>query len=182
MKIRRVGCLLIFLICMFSVVACKKRVASSTRTEQTAKASRAPLPDLIDDSYLVADPVSDDWAYQKTARVDLDGDGSEEQILLFANVSMVGGEYCWDDGQTWELRIDEQTGEQTRVYAQYLQFGTAEVAFRRKSEQGSPLLLLLEETDYSLRVYEIVYDGPGKIRVRVLVDRLIDYWLRNPAS
>jgi hypothetical protein len=133
------------------------------------------IPDGTDTSLVypgqaVAVDSSSHWQYRKYSFYDLDGDGIQEKIVILANVELSSnGEPAWDDGQRWEVRIEEPAGTKTRVFAQYVQFG--EVQGYITNQDGQLALLLLEKSSNYLRGSEVIYLGPNKIKSRVIFSR-----------
>ena len=134
---------------------------------------------LVDPKQEAAFEASGRWEYQELTSADLDGDGSEEKLVLVADVPLNSdGQPSWDDGQPWEVRIEEANGNQTRVYAQYVQLGHVWAGVVRE-EESPPKMLLIEETDLPrIRVFQVRYLGPGQVDVCELLDRQVERWLR----
>lgn len=102
------------------------------------------------------------WAYRRSLTADLDGDGAAEQILVLANVELdEAGEPVWDDGHGWEVVVVAADGTRTRLYARFLQLGR--LAAELTSDGRA--LRLTEDTQQATTVYEVRYDGPGRVRV-----------------
>ncbi|MBI2873772.1 MAG: hypothetical protein HYY09_01665 [Firmicutes bacterium] len=67
--------------------------------------------------------------------MDLDRDGVIETLHLVAEVSKLDphlkglnqDDFIWDDGQPWQVYIEEPTGEQTRIYSRFVQHGWVDV-------------------------------------------------------
>src|SRR5690606_19634901 len=105
-----------------------------------------------------------------TARVDLDGDGREEQIVVLAAVELVrdGGEFpgiddfAWDDGQPWQVYVEEPGGQRTYLFSQFVQLGTVEALV----DPDAARIWIVVQTGAGLDVYEVIYEGPGDYQVR----------------
>jgi hypothetical protein len=112
------------------------------------------------------------WEYRKMAGADLDGDGIQERIVILANIGIQNGQEGWNDGQQWEVRIEELDGTQTRVYAQYVQLGRVEgyIVGSRKY----PSLFLVELTGAGIRGFDIDYRGPGNVSARQAFSRTVE--------
>ena len=122
--------------------------------------------DLVDPAY--PQPLPGD--YRRTARVDLDGDGREEQIVVLAAVELVrdGGEFpgiddfAWDDGQPWQVYVEEPGGQRTYLFSQFVQLGTVEALV----DPDAARIWIVVQTGAGLDVYEVIYEGPGDYQVR----------------
>ena len=133
---------------------------------------------LVDPTLPRAVDSTNSWQYRQGTEYDLNGDGQREKIIILANVERgSSGELAWDDGQPWEVRIEEPDGKRTRIFAQSVQSGTVKgyVTLR----DGHPTIFLLEQTTSVLVGMEIVYFGPNKIKSRVLFSRNIDRFIKN---
>jgi hypothetical protein len=114
------------------------------------------------------------WAHQQVVSADLNGDGNPERAVLTANVHMFRGRLDWQDGQQWQVYVEESDGTRTYVYKQLLQFGTLRARLSRPGPDQPPRIILLEQLPQRLSVYEIHYLGPGQAHAVELVRREFD--------
>lgn len=132
-----------------------------------------PFPQPIDSTIAPAVAGEDGWNYQQSVEVDLTGDGRPERVVLTARVELVRGRPAWDDGQPWQVYVENQDGRRTYMYAQRLQLGTLTMRVSR-GEETPPTVVLLEHLPDGLRVLEASYRGPGLASVEVGYQRELD--------
>lgn len=139
--------------------------APADTTAQRSAAPAAPVM-LVDSAVPAATPGQNGWNYQLLADADLDGDGQPERAALLAQVDRNARGFLWDDGQPWQLHIEEADGTRTYAYRRYVQLGTLEAHVATPAAGGSGLVILLvETTPGSIRMFEVAYAGPGKVTV-----------------
>lgn len=97
----------------------------------------------------------------------------EEQAFLIANAAIVNGEPLWDDGQVWQVYIEEATGERTYVFVRFVQLGMVEAKTTEVKAGQAPTILLIEQWPSLFHVYEVQYRGPQAVQVVELVQRAI---------
>ena len=123
------------------------------------------------------------WAHGQTATADLDGDGAPERAIIIANAEDYHGRVLWNDGQIWQVYVEEADGTRTYVYKRLLQLGsvTARLArperarpIRPGEQPEPPTILLLEHTPRSFSAYEVRYAGPGQATAVQLTSREFD--------
>jgi hypothetical protein len=135
----------------------------------------APEPvDLVDPTIAPATAGEDGWNYRLGAEADLSGDGTPEHVVLTARVEMVRGRPAWDDGQPWQVYVEESDGTRTRLYAQRLQLGTLTMRVTVGDSLAPATVVLLEELPDRLAVYEVTYRGPGDATVVAAFERPVD--------
>lgn len=128
---------------------------------------------LVNPLLPVAVDSTNHWQYRKSTTYDLDRDGTQETITILANVEKSpSGQLAWDDGQPWEVRIEEPDGTRTRALAQFVQLG--KITGYITHQDGHPTLFLLEQAGSGLRGFEITYSGPNKIKSKVIFVRTIE--------
>ena len=119
------------------------------------------------------------WQYKRMMSYDLNGDGTKENIVILANIVVSSdGKESWDDGQAWEVRIEETDKTVTRVYAQYIQLGLLKGYITM--EQGRAGIFLLEETAGGFKGFEIQYIGHGRFNANQLFSRSIKMPIVQP--
>lgn len=65
----------------------------------------------------------------------------------------------WDDGQPWQVYIEEQTGEVTYVFADYVQLTQPAFVLRKTDPR---LTIVLPREDLT-RILDCTYRGPGRL-------------------
>lgn len=133
-----------------------------------------PPVDLMDPNIPPAVAGEDGWDYQLSGDADLNGDGRAERIVLTARVEMYQGRPAWDDGQPWQVYVEDESGTRTHLYAQRLQLGTLTMRIAPPVDDGLPAVLLLEHLPDRLSVYEATYRGPGDASAVIAYQREVD--------
>lgn len=125
-------------------------------------AGSAPTQSLIDPVYPpgIADAS---WQYRESVAADLDSDGANETVWVTARASWNGRSWDFDDGQPWQVYVEEADGQRTYLYSRWVQIGTLEVGI--SEEKGQPSVVILERQGFSFSLYRIYYGGPGVQRV-----------------
>ncbi len=171
---------------VFLAVACMLAAACGGADDETADQRTQPVADsaawagapavavvdtarpaavvLVDTAQPPAVAGDAGWRYHLRANADLDGDGRPERASLIARVGRDDDGFLWDDGQPWQLYVEEADGTRTYVYRRWVQMGTVEahVASRAPGQKGFDLLIV-ENTPGDLRVFEVNYAGPGRV-------------------
>ena len=106
------------------------------------------------------------WRYQQRASADWDGDGARETAVLIADVELdAQGRPLWEDGHRWQLYVEEPDSTRTYLYARFLPNGTLTADLARPSSGATPTIVLVEQTPYTLRVYDVAYRGQEQAAV-----------------
>lgn len=117
------------------------------------------------------------WEYALAERADLDGDGFQEQLWVLAQVTLADdGQPLWEDGQEWQVYVEDEDGITTHLFAGLVQLGRLDVSI---THMPQPTILVQTTSYSSARTYEFVYNGPRKVEARTLVARDI---MRRPNS
>jgi hypothetical protein len=151
-------------------------------------ASALPEVDLVSPRHDDAVLGQAGWNHAQSASADLDGDGTVEQAVIIANADIYHGRVLWNDGQVWQVYIEEPDGTRTYVYKQFLQLGSVLArrarpeaprpgAAAKQAQPQPPTILLLEQLPQRFSAYEVRYAGPGKASVVEVMRR--DYDLRS---
>ena len=119
----------------------------------------------VDSSIPLAVGGDPGWEYQRTAEVDLDGDGVIERAALIAQVLLYRGRPLWEDGHVWQVYVEESDGVRTYIYARFVPNGTVKACLTEPAEQKNSMIILIERTPERLSTYEILYSGPGQAQV-----------------
>ncbi|MBW3628031.1 MAG: hypothetical protein KY464_01925 [Gemmatimonadetes bacterium] len=151
----------------------------------SAPSTPYPLVDLVSTRHDDAVIGQAGWAHGQSATGDFDGDGTPERAVIIANAEDYRGRVLWNDGQIWQVYIEEPDGTRTYVYKQFLQLGSvlarvsrAEATDRPAAGNPAPSrILLLEQVPQRFSAYEVHYTGPGNAQVVSLLQR--DYDLRS---
>jgi hypothetical protein len=130
--------------------------------------------DLVDPSIPPAVGGQDGWNYQQATAVDLDGDGTPERAVLTARVELYQGRPAWDDGQPWQVYVEEPDSSRTYLYARRLQLGTLTMRAGVADGDRLPSIILLEHLPHRLAVYEATYAGPDSASVVTRFEREVD--------
>lgn len=129
-------------------------------------APKPPPVQLVDSTISPAVAGEEGWDYQQSVDVDLTGDGQLEHVVLTARVELYRGRPAWDDGQPWQVYVEDGSGIRTYLYAQRLQLGTLTMRVTR-GEVDPPVVVLLEHLPDRMRVVEASYMGPGLVSMAV---------------
>jgi len=133
-----------------------------------------PAVVLIDSLIPPAVAGEDGWNYHRSADVDLDADGQPERVVLTARVELYRGRPAWDDGQPWQVYVQESDGRRTYVYARRLQLGSLTMRVTQPADGGRPTIVLLEHLPDRMSVYEATYSEPGELSTAVRFERDLD--------
>lgn len=146
------------------------RSPSPADTDATEVRARQPV-DLVDPQYQSTDDGHRQWDYQRVATADLDDDGTEENIIVTAAVPRAPQEgehehedaFIWNDGQPWQVYVEEPGGERTYVFAQFVQLGKLDVFVTAEptEEHGKEdkQVLIDQSTVHAKALYVIDYQG-----------------------
>jgi hypothetical protein len=138
--------------------------SAALQREPAATLSGAPLPEATDEPA----PIRRGSLPRPYATVidfatlDLDADGADEVVELFAAVEEdERGRRMWDDGQRWMLRVrDSEAGEGWLLFDDFVQIGR--LAFRAVETTEPPPVLVVElATGAGVRVWTLRYE-PGR--------------------
>lgn len=141
-----------------------RSVAPEAATQSAGAPVQTPTPaavNLIDPTYPLAIAGQNGWDYQRTAEVDLDADGVAERVVVMAKAPANSDDVGWDDGEPWQVYIEESSGERTYIFARWVQLGRLEGVIT-SNEQGQPdELLIVEKGGGRFVVYQVAYRGPA---------------------
>ncbi len=167
--------------CIVTVVALGACSNSAEGTNQapvagvTAVSSAASPSPLVDPALPTAVAGQPEWEYQQEAHADFNGDGVVERAVLIANVQLADDGYpMWDDGQAWQLYIEEPDTTRTYVYARMVQLGRVTAHLTYAAPDQGPTIMIMEQTPQELRIYEVTYRGIQQVEVDELVQRRLD--------
>jgi hypothetical protein len=128
---------------------------------------------LIDSAIPPAIAGEGGWNYERSAAVDLRGDGLPERVVLTARVELVRGRPAWDDGQPWQVYLEAPDRSRTYLYAQRLQLGSLDVRVTRGDTTQQGTVVLIEHLPARLRILEVLDTGSGPT-VALLLERELD--------
>jgi hypothetical protein len=156
-----------------------------SRDAATSPAPSHPEVDLVSPRHDDAVLGQAGWNHGQSATGDFDGDGTAERAVIVANADSYRGRVLWNDGQVWQVYVEEPDGTRTYVYKQFLQLGSVLARVARPETAGPPqpgqtqpsAILLLEQVPQRIAAYEVRYAGPGQATAVALMRR--DYDLRS---
>lgn len=117
------------------------------------------------------------WTHRRFVDADLDGDGSQERVILAADVqSDSRGIPLWEDGHRWAV-IVEDGDTRTLLYGAFVPNGDAETAVLSPDSTDRRHVLVRERTPQQSRAFVIAYDGPGRARTVSAAYDQVERWL-----
>lgn len=123
------------------------------------------------------------WEYAKTGIYDLNGNGNKELVVLTANADVdSSGEPQWSDGHRWQLYIQDLNGERTYVFANFVQLASPKISITERTNDRRSILLRIHREYTIFRIYEILYEGPGKSKTLKWGSRTPRGGLKNPSG
>ena len=131
----------------------------------------ADAPPIDHERVSLADAVG--WPLQRSIRADLDGDGTDERLVVASDVAVdSAGVPMWEDGHHWaayvvdapEAGAPEADSSRTLLYGAFLPMGRAEVAVTEPSVGGPPRVFVLSRSVGHVTAENVAYDGPGEAR------------------
>jgi hypothetical protein len=129
---------------------------------------------LVDPSLAPAVAGEGGYLYQQRATADLDGDGAPETVVLTARVELIRGRPAWDDGQPWQLYVEEGDGTRTYLYARFVQLGAPTMRIALPGDRTQPTIIVLEHLPDSIAIFEAEYAAPGSVIIRQRFGRRLD--------
>jgi hypothetical protein len=121
-----------------------------------------------------------EWGYRRELSADLDGDGSAEQLILAADVSVNDrGVPLWEDGHRWALVVQEG-GATTLVFSSFVPNGFVEAAVLNASSEGDRELLIQERIPSQVRSIVVSYQR-GAARTVSSAYYQIEQWMPGSA-
>ena len=137
---------------------------ASARPAASTAAAADSVVDLVDPGVTMA-AAGQHWNYHLEASADLDGDGVAERTVIITDVALdERGGFLWDDGQVWQVYVEEPDGTRTYVYARFLQMGTLE-GMTSPGPGRTRLVTIVEQTPHAYVLYEVRYRGPNRAEV-----------------
>jgi hypothetical protein len=121
------------------------------------------------------------WNYQRALQADLNGDGSEEQVVLAADVVVNDRDLpLWEDGHRWAVVVRER-GSDTLVFSSFVPNGFVEAAVSTASSEGGRELFIQERTPGQIRSLVVSYQEPGSARSVSGAYYQIEQWMPGSA-
>lgn len=149
------------------------RAAGATSRSDSAAQARV-MAELVHAQATRAAVGTAGWEYVRDARVDLNGDGRAERVVVIAHVPLRGGEPLWDDGQEWNVYVESPDGARTYLLARMVQLGTVETLVAPAAEGGGRPVSIVVRSPTSLAIYDVRYSGPERFTVERVAQREID--------
>lgn len=162
--------------CLLLLAGCARDSGSradSTVSAKTPEYSTTAVQ-LVDTSIAPAIAGRGGWDYQQSTSADLDADGQVERVVLTAQVALMRGRPLWDDGQRWQVYVEESDNTRTYIYARFVQLGTVSLRLTEPDSGQRPTIVLLEQLPDRLAIYEVEYLGPGRARTTEPYERALD--------
>jgi hypothetical protein len=128
---------------------------------------------LLDPAYPLA-AHGEEWGHRQVADADLTSDGNLERVVLAARVERHRGRLAWDDGQPWQLYVEDADGNRTLLLSGYVQLGTLTMRVTRPEELERQAIVVLEHLPDRMSLYEFDYAAPGTYAVRRIYQRGLD--------
>lgn len=173
MSLKKYGTVAIVMVAYGCTVEAPEQSATSNIEPAPTETVAAVPVQLVDSAITPAIAGKDGWNYHQTAETDVDGDGQAERVVMSARVELVRGRPAWDDGQPWQVYVEEPDGQRTYLYAQRLQLGTLTMRVT-SADAGTPSIVLLENLPDRVSVYEAAYEGPARVTVETRLQRNVD--------
>jgi hypothetical protein len=121
------------------------------------------------------------WNYQRALQADLNGDGSEEQVVLAADVVVNERDRpLWEDGHRWAVIVRDR-GSDTLVFSSFVPNGFVETAISQASSEGGRELFIQERTPSQVRSVVVSYQEPGSARSVSGAYYQIEQWMPGSA-
>lgn len=149
-------------------------VSMDTVPTGVTEVAGTPAPALVDTAIAAGVAGEDGWNYSQQVEADLDSDGAAERLVLMARVELYRGRPAWDDGQPWQVYVEEGDGTRTYLYSRFVQLGTVAMRVGRAEGGAAPSVILLEHLPDRLAVHEIQYDGPNDVTASERFQRMLD--------
>jgi hypothetical protein len=149
-------------------------LATSPAAGRGAEYDRATPVVLVDSTIPPAVAGADGWMYSQSSEADLDGDGQAERVVLTARAEVMRGRPLWDDGQPWQVYVEEPDGARTYLYSRFVQLGSVTIRLGLPEGGQGPSVLLLEHLPDRMALYEAEYRGAGDASVVSRFERSLD--------
>ena len=137
-------------------------------------AGTPPQQPLVDSAHDLAVAGEDGWMYSRAATADLDGDGADERVVVMARAETREGRPLWDDGQPWQVYVEEPDGRRTHLYARYVQLGSVIMRVGLGEGDTRPSIVIVEHVPDRIALYELRYHGPGRTEAVHRYERMLD--------
>lgn len=135
----------------------------------------------IDSSRVRSPDEAARWGYRRALNVDLDGDGTEESLVIASDVTLgPRGMPLWEDGHRWAVYVDHPNAR-TLLYAAFVPNGFVEAAALAPSDTRVRRVLVQERTPTMLRALEVEYEGPGAAKLRSGAHYPLGTWIEGSA-
>ena len=162
-----------------AVCACAPDNSAQPPTDSTAStdsvaAQQSRIVVTIDSTIPPAIAGQDGWNYQQSVTRDLNADGRAERVVITAKVEMYRGQPAWDDGQPWQVYVEDASGQRSYLYAQRLQLGTLTMRLTQRDSTGNASIVMLEQLPHRMSVYQATYHGASRTQVVLLLQRDLD--------
>ena len=107
-----------------------------------------------------------EWNEAASYTGDVDGDGTDEVVMLLTSAEQEDGEFLWNDGQSWALYVDDREDDYLFL-KKYLNTGSVyfEVLDYYMEEGTQPVISVVESTGagFSVKNYRFSSTDKGYI-------------------
>ena len=155
-----------------SCLSCKKAPPSS---------DNPLLAPLVNAALNVSARQALGWKYQRALQADLNGDGSEELVVLASDVMVNDKDIpLWEDGHRWAVVVRERESD-TLVFSSFVPNGFVEAAISQAGSEGGRELFIQERTPSQVRAIVVSYQEPGSARTVSGAYYQIEQWMPGSA-
>ncbi|GAB5519087.1 MAG: hypothetical protein RhofKO_13380 [Rhodothermales bacterium] len=148
-------------------------------TTPDESASPAPMPlerPSVDAAFTNGTVDVTTWPYQQRHTHDLNGDGTDETLVLTAEVEVnESGEPLWEDGHRWAIYVDEANASPTFLYGGFVPNGDVELGLTDST--SPPNVLVNIRTPYAITLHEVHYLATGDAQLITYANFPVRQWL-----
>ena len=111
-----------------------------------------------------------EWNEAASYTGDVDGDGTDEVVMLLTSAEQENGEFLWNDGQDWALYVDDREDDYLFL-KKYLNTGSVyfEVLDYYMDEGTQPVISVIESAGAGFSVKNYKYSSTDKGYIETIV-------------
>lgn len=111
-----------------------------------------------------------EWNEAASYTGDVDGDGTDEVVMLLTSAEQEDGEFLWNDGQNWALYVDDREDDYLFL-KKYLNAGSVyfEVLDYYMDEGTQPVISVVESTGAGFSVKNYRFSSTDKGYIETVV-------------